>query len=119
MVSRWRMKVDLLGQIVLAIALLLLVFYTTGIKWTHTMLILLAFWQLGSAIHLFYVYSHIRRIRYLRTALVIGISLPIWYHLIGNASFFSIAGLVMWYFIQTIRDTIIVYRRPRSFWDLT
>ena len=112
------MKIDLLGQAVLAVALVLLGFYSVGITWTHTMLFVLAIWQLGSAIHLFYVYRHTRRVRYLRSALVIGISLPIWYHLIGNVAFLSVAGLAIWYFIQTIRDTIVVYRRPKSFWDL-
>ena len=109
MISRFRMKIDLLAQSVLILAVLLLLCFVA----------VLALWQFISAVHLFYVYKHIRRLNYLRTALVLCVSLPIWTHLIGTLAYLPVAGVVVWYFLQTIHDTRAVYRRPRSFWDLT
>lgn len=118
MVSRFRMKIDLLAQSVLLLAVLLLLFFVNGVRWSGAALIVLASWQFISAVHLFYIYKHIRRLNYLRTALVLTVSLPIWIHLIGNLAYLPVAGVIIWYFIQTIRDTVVVYRRPRSFWDV-
>ena len=118
MVSRYRMKFDLLGQSVLVMAVVLLLCLRAGLLWSGTILIVLAVWQFISAIHLFYVYKHIRRLNYLRTAVILAVSLPLWVHFIGNLAYLPAAGVVAWYFIQTIRDTIVVYRRPKSFWDL-
>lgn len=118
MVSRYRMKFDLLGQSVLVLAVVLLLCLQAGSLWSGGLLIVLAIWQLISAIHLFYVYKHIRRLNYLRTALILAVSLPLWVHLIGNFAYLPVAGVAVWYFIQTIRDTVVVYRRPKSFWDL-
>lgn len=118
MVSRYRMKFDLLGQSVLILAVILLLFLQVGTHWSGAILITLAIWQFISAVHLFYVYKHIRRLNYLRTAIILTVSLPLWVHFIGNLAFLPVAGVVAWYFIQTIRDTVVVYRRPKSFWDL-
>ncbi len=112
------MKIDLLGQSALTLAVLLLLCLAEGIRWSGGILIVLAVWQFISAVHLFYVYRHIRRLNYLRTTLVLAVSLPLWIHFIGKLAFLPVAGVVLWYFIQTIRDTVVVYRRPRSFWDL-
>ena len=112
------MKVDLLGQAVLMLAILLLAFLASGLRWTNFGLIILGLWQLGSAIHLFYAYKHIKRLNYLRTFLVILISLPLWFELIGAFAYLPVIGIVLWYFLQTVNDTIIVYRRPRKFWEL-
>lgn len=118
MISRFRMKIDLLAQSIFILAVVLLLYFVQGIRWSGTTLAILALWQFISAVHLFYVYKHIRRLNYLRTALVLAVSLPVWMHLIGTLAYLPIAGVVVWYFIQTIRDTVIVYRRPRSFWDV-
>lgn len=118
MVSRFRMKFDLLAQSVLILAVILLLFLVNGAHWSGAALVMLAIWQFISALHLFYVYKHIRRLNYLRTALVLAVSLPVWIHFIGKLAYLPVAGVVIWYFFQTIRDTVIVYRRPRSFWDL-
>ncbi len=118
MISRFRMKIDLLAQSVLILAVLLLLLFVNGIRWSGAILLVLAIWQFISALHLFYVYKHIRRLNYLRTAIVFTVSLPIWTHLIGSLAYLPLIGVVIWYFIQTIRDTVVVYRRPRSFWDL-
>lgn len=118
MISRFRMKIDLLAQSVLLLAIILLLLFVQGIRWSSFTLVILAIWQFISAVHLFYVYKHIRRLNYLRTALVLVASLPIWIYLIGMLAYLPVAGVVVWYFIQTILDTVTVYRRPRSFWDL-
>jgi hypothetical protein len=112
------MKVDVLGQGLLILAVILLALLSSGIKWTNAMLVVLGIWQVTSAVHLIYVYRHIRRLNYLRTAVILAVSLPVWIHLIGAFAYLPVAGVIVWYFIQTIRDAIVVYRRPRSFWDL-
>lgn len=112
------MKVDLLGQSILIVALVLLAFLAGGWRWTNAMLVILGLWQFGSAVHLFFAYRHVRRLNYLRTALVLAVSLPVWIFLIGRLAYLPVAGLIVWYFWQTLRDTIVVLKRPRSFWDL-
>jgi hypothetical protein len=118
MISKFRMKIDLLGQAVLILAIVMLACFASGLAPTNTMLIVLGIWQLGSAFHLFYVYSHIKRLNYVKTAIVLAASLPIWVYLVGNMAYLPVAGVVVWYFAQTISDTIKVYNRPRSFWEL-
>ncbi|MFK7936370.1 MAG: hypothetical protein AB8G22_22845 [Saprospiraceae bacterium] len=118
MISWFRMKVDVWGQSILIVAVLLLLFFASGNTWSKATLAILFIWQIASAAHLLYAYRHVKRLNYLRTTLVIGVSLPIWFYLLGNWSFVPVGGLVIWYFVQTIRDAIIVYRRPISFWDL-
>jgi len=112
------MKIDLLGQAVLIVAIVLLACFASGMGGTYTFLVLLGVWQLASALHLFFVYSHIKRLNYVKTAIVLAASLPIWMHLVGVLAYLPVAGVVIWYFLQTISDTIKVYNRPRSFWDL-
>lgn len=118
MISKFRMKVDLLGQAVLIVAILLLAFFASGQTWTNTMLVVLGLWQLASAVHMIFVYRHIKRLNYLKTALVLAVSLPVWIKLVGWWAYFPVTGVVLWYFWQTVSDTIKVYNRPRSFWDL-
>jgi len=118
MISFFRMKIDVLGQAIIISACILVFFFRSGMAWTNAMLLLLAAWQFASAVHLYYSYQYILKINYLRTALVIGISIPIWAHLLGKWAYLPVAGVVVWYFIQTLRDTIIVARRPKSFWDI-
>lgn len=118
MISKFRMKIDLLGQAVMIVAILLLSFLVSGKAWTNTMLIILGIWQIASAAHLLYAYRHIKRLNYIKTAIVLAASLPIWIQLVGAFAYLPVAGLILWYFWQTISDTIKVYNRPRSFWDL-
>lgn len=118
MISKFRMKIDLLGQAILIVAILLLAFFASGQSWTNTMLIILGLWQIASAAHLLYVYRHIKRLNYFKTAIVLAVSLPIWINLIGIFAYLPVAGVVLWSFWQTVSDTITVYNRPRSFWDL-
>ncbi len=118
MISKFRMKIDLLGQAILIVAIVLLAFFASGFTSTNAMLVVLGVWQLASAFHLFYVYRHIKRLNYVKTSIVLAVSLPIWMHLVGYLAYLPVAGVVIWYFFDTISDTIKVYNRPRSFWDL-
>lgn len=118
MISKLRMQVDLLGQVILIMAIILLALFESRLEWTNALLVFLGIWQLVSALHLLLVYRHIRRIHFLKALLVLSISLPIWIKLVGLYAYIPVAGVLVWYFIQTVRETRIVYRRPRSFWDL-
>jgi len=118
MISKLRMKVDLLGQVILITAIIFLVVLEIRLQWTNTLLIFLGIWQLISALHLLLVYQHIRKVNFLKAISVLTISLPIWISLVGIYAYIPVAGVLVWYFIQTARETRIVYRRPRSFWDL-
>lgn len=112
------MKIDLLGQAILITAILLLTFFVSGKASTNAVLIVLGLWQIASAVHLLYVYQHIKRLNFIKTIIVLAVSLPIWIKLVGLFAYLPVAGVVLWYFWQTISDTIKVYNRPRSFWDL-
>lgn len=118
MISKFRMKIDLLGQAVLIVAILLLAFLASGKAWTNLMLVVLGLWQMASAFHLLYVYQHVRRLNFVKTFLVLVVSLPVWIYLVGALAYVPVAGVAVWYFWQTVSDTIKVYNRPRSFWDL-
>jgi hypothetical protein len=118
MISKFRMKIDLLGQVILIVAILLLAFFVSGHTWTNAMLILLGLWQLASAAHLIYVYRHIKRVSSFKTAIVLAVSLPVWIQLVGAFAYVPVAGVLLWHFGQAVSDTIKVYNRPRSFWDL-
>ncbi len=112
------MKVDLLGQAVLLVAILLLVFFATGKTLTHTMMVILGLWQLASAVHLLLIYSYLKRLNFVKAFLVLVVSLPLWMMFVGYLAYVPVFGVLIWYFTITITDTIKVYKRPRSFWEL-
>lgn len=118
MVSTQRMRIDLIGQIVLILAILIQLMFLSGLAWPKAFLGLLIFWQFLSATHLLISYQYVKKLNYLKVGLVLIISLPIWIKLIGLWAYLPVLGIVLWYFIQTWKDTIVVMRRPRSFWDL-
>ena len=119
MISKSRMQLDVLGQGIIIIALSLLLFFASGFMWTKITFVLIIFWQIASACHLFLAYKYIQRKNFLRYFLVLLISLPLWLKLIGSFAYLPVAGVVLWYFYRSIRDMIIVNNRPRSFWDLS
>ena len=118
MISKNRMKLDVLGQSLLVGALLLLFFLQSGSGWTTAMLTLLIIWQIASALHLYLTYRYIERINFVKTFIVLLVSLPIWLHLIGSVAYLAVVGVALWSFFWSIRDMIKVNNRPRSFWDL-
>ena len=112
------MKLDVLGQSLLVGAFLLLLFLRSGWGWTTTMLVLLIVWQIASALHLYLTYRYIERINFVKTFIILLVSLPVWIHLVGNIAYLAVVGVALWSFFWSIRDMIKVYARPRSFWDL-
>ena len=121
MVTVFRMKIDVLGQAIMLMACVLGFLLRSpdgGTGWTNLLLVLTSVWQIASAVHLYYSYHYVLKINYLRAALVLCVSLPVWISLIGRWAYLPVVGLILWYFVQTLRDTVIVNRRPRSFWDI-
>jgi len=118
MISKFRIKIDLVGQVILIVGIFLFVIFESSIIWTNSLLILLAIWQILSALHLLYAYKYVKKLNFLKTMLVLILSLPVWIHLIGNFAYIPVGGILLWYFLQTTNDMIIVRNRPRSFWDL-
>lgn len=118
MISFFRMKIDLIGQLILIVSILLLAWMESGIGWTHTLLIVLALWQVVSALHLIIVYQYARKINFIKAMLVLICSLPLWMQLVGDLAYIPVGGVLIWYFGQTIWDARLISRRPRSFWDL-
>ncbi len=118
MISKFRIKIDLTGQIILIVGIILLAIFKSGIAWTNSILIVLAIWQILSALHLFYAYKYVKKLNFLKTMLVLILSLPVWIYLIGYFAYVPVGGILLWYFLQTANDMISVNNRPRSFWDL-
>jgi hypothetical protein len=118
MISSLRMKIDILGQSLMLTAVVILAIIQSHTNITNTMLIVLAIWQMASALHLYFSYHYVLKINFIKTVLVMSISTPVWIHLLGAYAYLPVGGLLMWYFIQTIKDTALVLRRPKSFWDL-
>ena len=118
MITRSQIKFDVLGQTILIGAILLFYFFKSQMVWTNTMLVLLGIWQMASAFHLFLTYRYIQKVNFLKTSIVLVISLPIWMHFVGGWAYFAVGGVLLWYFFWSVRDMIVVYNRPRSFWDL-
>lgn len=118
MVSKFRIKIDLVGQIILITGIFLLAIFESGMAWTNSFLILLAIWQALSALHLLLAYKYVKKLNFLKTMLVLIVSLPVWIHLVGYFAYAPVCGILLWYFWQTANDLIIVNNRPKSFWDL-
>lgn len=118
MVSRFRMKADLSVQsIVLGVLLISLAFNRHYISNLVVLLAciglqLLSAWQLWQQ----------HRLKMARTfmnwATPLVLSLPLWYLIEPWLAFALVSLLVLIYYGNTIRNTVIVLKRPRSFWDL-
>lgn len=118
MISENRMKIDLIGQsaIVTGFSIIAL----SGLLWPWGLLALglLALWQAGSAFQLVvgYHYQGRQPYLYLFGLLALGTALSPW---LGWAWLgIGAAATALAYFWNTIRDTCVVMRRPRSFWDI-
>ena len=118
MISKFRIKIDLAGQIILIVGIFLLVIFESGVIWTNSFLTILAIWQILSALHLLYAYKYVKKLNFLKTMLVLILSLPVWIHVVGYFAYIPVGGILFWYFLQTANDMVSVNNRPRSFWDL-
>lgn len=113
MISRQRMKIDTWGQATLLLSLLIvaLVGSESGglIGW-----ILLFLWQMTSALLLYKQFAYQQRKLFLWVGLA---SIPV--AILGKTFLlYFLIGFSLWYFYNTVLDTIKVLKRPRSFWDL-
>ncbi len=117
MVSSFRMKIDLLAQIALVIATALLAGLDYWVAATYPLVVLLI-WQTSSALQLLLAYQHRRRRYYLLLMLLVAGLIPLWRTLPDIWGYLPFALIAIWCLLETAFDYAIVYRRPRSFWDL-
>ena len=118
MISRRRMKIDLIGQSSLLLALIItMISSNNAYAWSKFLIFGLLLWQITSACSFYFHYEYKQKKSFLVAAAVIILSI---YILPASGKWFYIAllGLVGWYFFRTISDTIVVVNRPRHFWDL-
>lgn len=114
MISRQRMKIDLWTQMILALIAIALTLWKKNdaglVGW-----ILLFAWQMLSAFLLYVQFRYQQRKSFIWIGLL-GIVL-----LFINSSWFLLFLSVysLGYFSYTLSDTIKVFRRPRSFWELS
>ena len=113
MISRQRMKIDSWGQATLLLSLLVMALLgaeANGLPgW-----ILLFVWQMTSALLLYKQFAYQQRKLFLWVGLA---SLPA--ALLGQPYLlYFLMGFSLWYFYNTVLDTIKVLKRPRSFCDL-
>ncbi len=118
MISRTQMKIDLIGQGILLLLTILLVLLNQGklgkVNWGIGLLLLC--WQIGSAAYYWYQYKYRER-RPVFWILLLLLSLILFMgHSLISIGLAALA--VVSYLYLTLRDTLRVYRRPRSFWDL-
>lgn len=117
MISRNQMKVDLTGQVILLIlGVLLLVFSQSPYESANWGLGVVLAWQAASAAYLWRHYKYRQRGPVFWMLLLVFVSI-----LFIDLSMLSAILLclpVLAYLLLTLRDTLRVYRRPRSFWDL-
>lgn len=111
------MKLDLVGQSVL-LALALIVVLGQWWLWSLAVIAGLALWQTGSAFHLTVAYAYTGRKPYLWLLGGLLLLLPLKFWLAGYWSLILLGLAALAYFFTTLRDTIVVLRRPRSFWDI-
>lgn len=111
------MKVDLGGQIVLLLlGILLLVFSRSPFESANLGLGLVLAWQAASAAFFWRNYRYRQRGPVFWTLLLVFIL--IFFIDLSLLSAILICVPVLAYLLITMRDTLRVYRRPRSFWDL-
>jgi hypothetical protein len=118
MISRSQMKTDLSGQAVLLIlCLLLLLFGESAFDSVNWGLVFLLIWQVVSAAFYWRNYRYRERqpvfwLLLLTLVAVVIIDLSL-------ISLLLVSLPIVLYLLLTLRDTLRVYRRPRSFWDLS
>jgi hypothetical protein len=112
------MKTDILGQSILIVSVILFVLTAWRSNLTIVSLGVLCFWQMSSAIELTINYNYRQRQAFVWLLLLLLLLLPLTASLFSPWVLVVISAGLFSYFLLTARDTIKVYRRPRSFWDL-
>lgn len=119
MVSRLRMKLDLLVQSTLMVLLALAIPLEplhVGLKITLIVLVLL---QMLSAAQLWLWHTYRPAKAYLWAFFLVGLLLPVGLYFFNPAAWLFLLALAIVYFVHTIRIAAVVLRRPRSFWDIS
>lgn len=112
------MKADLTAQSILLTLVIILLLAGQYWPWAVAAFSLLALWQVGSALELALGYKYRERNIFLWAFALLLLALPFKLWLIGLWSLFLMGVFASAYFWATLRDTVIVLRRPRSFWDI-
>ena len=117
MISRMELKIDLIGQAVLLLLYILLLVLKQPL-WENAAwsLVLLLVWQTVSAA--FYWRSYRYRERGPAFWMLLAVLVLIFVIEFSLLSSILLGLPVLAYLVVTFRDTLRVYRRPRSFWDL-
>lgn len=118
MISRSQMKTDLSGQaVLLVLCLLLLLFSESAYYAVNWGLVFLLVWQVISAAYYWrqYRYQERKPVFWLLLATLVAVVII----KLSLISFLLVSLPVILYLLLTLRDTVRVYRRPRSFWDLS
>lgn len=119
MVSRLRMKLDLLVQgISLSVLALIASLKPLSITVIFTLLILASI-QLTSAAQLWWRHHYRPAKIYLYLFLAVAALLPIGLYYFNFLAWLALIVLALAYFVHTIHAAKIVLRRPRSFWDIS
>jgi phosphatidylserine synthase len=112
------MKIDLIVQSLL-LAVLLLGWFFSGLNaWMAGPLLVLVMLQMVSALQLWSVYKFQPAQSFVWVGLAILLLFVCCLPGLGVLSWFLPLGLVFAYYFQTISRLVIVFRRPKSFWDL-
>lgn len=119
MVSRLRMKLDLLVQGISFSALALVAFVEPMQMAVITALLVLASIQLASAAQLWWWHSYRPARFYLCLFLGAAVLLPVGLYFFNFLAWLGLIALVIAYFLHTLYAAKVVLRRPRSFWDIT
>ena len=118
MISRTRMKKDLIGQSAIIAGLAVAGLFSLSWALFLALLSALGLWQGASALQLALAYEYEERYPFLWLFLGLLLALPPAVWLLGTWAVAPIALGLAAYFIVTVRDTLYVLQRPRSFWDL-
>lgn len=118
MVSRRRIQTDLIVQSLL-LAVMLTGWFFSGLRaWLAGPLLGLVLLQVLSALQLWSVYKFQPAQIFVWVSGVILLLFVCCLPGIGAVSWLLPLGLVIAYYFQTISRVVIVFRRPKSFWDL-
>lgn len=119
MVSRLRMKLDLLLQGILLAILALAISLEPWRTAVIVALLILACIQITSAAQLWW-WHHYRPARtFLWFFLGMAVLVPIGLQFFNPLAWLCLIALAIVYFSHTIYIATVVLRRPRSFWDIT
>lgn len=118
MIGIKRMKTDLIGQAVLIAGVLAAALSGLPQGPWLTLLALLGLWQIVSALHLAVFFEYQQRYPFLWALILSALAMMPGLWLLGLWALAPFCLALAAYFGATLRDTLSLLQRPRSFWDL-